>query len=260
MMTGKSETTQAYATPPQLVRYIPQLLAGIWSMSVLPETVLELLGSGERTRDVSKVLDLGCGKGAISITLARQFGYKVRGVDIFEPFVEEARSRAKKLGVDGICSFEHGDITWEARGAADYDMVLLIWMGGVLGSIGESVRKIRRLIRPGGFMLIGEACFKDGVRTDHPFQLRFAGHEATVKELTMNGDVIVKELMIPPDKVAAYYREYINSLRKGAGKCAGEHPEHAALLREYVKNHEEMCRIMESTVDSYLWLLRRQDQ
>jgi SAM-dependent methyltransferase len=220
--------------------------------------VLELIRDEECSHDVSKILDLGCGKGAISISLARQFGFKVRGIDIFAPFVEEARARAKELGVDDICHFEHGDITWEARGSADYDMALLVWMGGVLGSVGESIMRIRRLVRPDGYMVIGEGCFRDGVRTDHAFQYRLNDLAATREELTMHGDLILKELMIPPDKVASFYKDYVGSLRKGAQKCAANRPEHSDLLWEYVDNHEEMCRIMENTVDSYLWLLKKQ--
>ena len=256
-MTGKRINALAYETPPQIALYIPKLLAGIWSMSIPVESVMELLQNEEHTRHIRSLLDLGCGKGAISISLAKHYGFKVRGIDIYAPYVDEARTRALKLGVDDICQFENDNIKKTVYGMADYDMVLLIWVGGVLGSVGESVEQIRRLVRPGGYMVIGEGCFKDGVQTDHAFQLRFASHAKTRNELTMHGDVILKELVIPPAEITSFYNDYIDSLRSGARECAGQHPEHAEILNEYVDNHEEMCRIMEDTVDSCLWLLQK---
>lgn len=258
-MTEKPKSAPTFDTPPQLVPYIPQLLADMWSLSVPPETVLELLRDEECTRDISKIMDIGCGKGAISISLARQFGYQVYGLDIYAPFVDEARTRAQEFGVDEICRFENENIKKVIHIPADYDMVLLIWVGGVLGSIADSIGQIRHLIRSGGYMLIGEGCFKDGVNTEYEFQLRFIDLKATRKALTLHGDVILKEMIIPPEEISSYYREYIDSLREGAKKCSEKHPEHTELLWEYVNNHEEMCRIMVDTVDSGLWLLKKME-
>ena len=257
-MSGKRNTARAFGAAPRLLPYIPRLLAGLWSLGVPPETVVKLLQDQDCAAEADTVLDLGCGKGAISITLARQFGFRVYGIDFFAPFIEEARERARDLGVSDICRFETGDIKKTVRGSADYDMVMLIWMGSVLGSAGESVQQIRRLVRPQGYMVIGDGCLKGDAKADHPFLYRFTSRDIMLKQLTMYGDVIQKEMVIPPDTINPFYRDYIDSLKRGAEECATGHPEHAGILWEYVNTHEEICRTMEDTIASCLWMLKKE--
>ena len=107
-------------------------------------------------------------------------------------------------------------------------------------------------------MIIGEGCLKDGAKADHPFLLRFVTRDTMQKQLTMHGDTIIKEMVIPSDTIEIFYRDYIDSMQKGAQQCAREHPEHAGILWEYVNTNEEICRSMENTINSCLWLLKRQ--
>jgi SAM-dependent methyltransferase len=253
----KLRTAAAFGAVPELLPYIPELLAEMWSLGIPPEKIVELLKDQDLKPGTTRVLDLGCGKGANSITLARQFGFQTHGIDLFEPFIEEARQRAQGMGIGDKCRFEQGDISQAITGPGDYDMVLLIWMGGVLGDAAQSIRRIRQLIRPGGLMVIGDGYLREGVRADHPLLKRFECHETLQEKLTMHGDLLVNELEIPADMTNAFYREYINSLRKGAKKCAEEHPEHAGILWEYVNSNDLICKVMESAVQSCLWLIRK---
>ena len=257
-MTNKSnlKIAAAFGTVPEVLPYIPELLAGMWSLGIPPDIVVELLKDHELKPDTARVLDLGCGKGANAITLARQFGFQVHGIDLYEPFIEEARKRAQELGLEGTCHFEAGDIIQTVQGSDDFDMVLLIWVGGVMGDAGESIRRIRQLVRPGGYIVIGEGYLQEGVNGDDPFLKRFDRYEILLKKLTMHGDTLVREIVIPADRLNGFYRDYISSLRKGAGKCAGEHPEHARILWDYVNSNEEICQVMENAVESGLWLLK----
>lgn len=55
------------------------------------------------------VLDLGCGRGRHSITLARR-GYQVTGIDLSPRAVETARKRAEDEGLDSSTNFQIGDM------------------------------------------------------------------------------------------------------------------------------------------------------
>ena len=107
-------------------------------------------------------------------------------------------------------------------------------------------------------MVIGEGYLKQDVKADHPSLERFDNYETLLEKLTMHGDLLVSEIVIPADRINAFNREYINSLRTGAEKCAEEHPEHAHILLDYVNGNEEMCKIMENKVESGLWLVRKE--
>ncbi len=56
----------------------------------------------------SSLLDLGCGRGRHSITLA-QHGYQVKGVDLSPEAIKTATSKAEELGLDNV-SFEVRDM------------------------------------------------------------------------------------------------------------------------------------------------------
>lgn len=257
---GKVENIKlaaAFGAPSEILPHIPVLLADLWSLGIPPGTVVNLLKPLNLQPGSTRVLDLGCGKGAIAITLARQFGFQVLGVDIFPPFIEDARQRARDMGVDNICRFDQGDMRKWAKKTRDFDMVVLVWTGGVFGDLGDSVRKIRNLVHPGGYMVLGEGYLRDGGRADHPYLRRFAHHDVVLQKLTTHGDTLVQEIVVPDDEIRDLYRDYIDSLNAGAQRSARDNPEHARLLWDYVKEQEKTCRIMNGVVASSVWLLQK---
>ena len=256
-LKGNLKAAAAFGAPPEILPYFPELLAGMWSLGVPPDSVVTLLNGCHLPAGETSVLDLGCGKGAVSITLARHFGFEAHGIDLYEPFIEEARKGAWERGVGYKCSFRQGDICKAVQGKGEYDLVLHIWVGGVLGDGGKSVGRIRHLIRRGGYMVFGYGCLKDGIRADHPLLQGFERCQTVMRKLMKHGDTVIRQTTIPEDRISDLHRQYIDSLQKGAHKCAREHPEHAGQLWEYVSKHEEMCRVMENRVDSCLWLVKK---
>jgi len=68
------------------------------------------------------VLDVGCGPGHYSITLAQRGAARVVGLDFAEGMLEIAASHAKEAGVGSQCKFQTGDfLTYQAE---PFDYVL----------------------------------------------------------------------------------------------------------------------------------------
>ncbi len=74
---------------------LPFSLLKIFCRLVSPEVIVALLGQLNLSAGKTKVLDLGCGKGAISILIAQKLGFQVLGVDICDPYLDFARDKAK---------------------------------------------------------------------------------------------------------------------------------------------------------------------
>lgn len=75
------------------------------------EEARQLIAFLEQTlqlNNCSSILDLGCGRGRHSITLA-QDGYQVKGVDLSVEAIKTASSKAKELALDNV-SFEVRDM------------------------------------------------------------------------------------------------------------------------------------------------------
>ena len=114
------------------------------------ETLLRLMTSrgGPTTLDV---LDIGCGAGAQSKFWLRQ-GHRYRGIDINQPLIELARTRASQLGLDA--RFDVGTATALPIEAASIDVCVLPELLEHVADWQSCVAEAARVLRPGGMMYI----------------------------------------------------------------------------------------------------------
>jgi SAM-dependent methyltransferase len=136
--------------------------AGHRILNPFTDAKLMLLGRVSRVGPDTRILDLACGKGEMLCRWAREYGAGGHGVDISEVFLAAAKERAAGLGVAGRVTFERADAAGYGIGdAAPYDVVSCIgatWIGdGVVGTI----ELLRRAVRPGGLLLVGEPYWVD---------------------------------------------------------------------------------------------------
>lgn len=104
------------------------------------------------------LLDIGCGTGKVSITLASG-DYFVTGVDINREGIEIAKDTASHLNPTGKLEFRDGDATELPFRAGEFDLAL---MQAFLTTIVEKekrnrvIREAHRVLKPGGFLYIAE--------------------------------------------------------------------------------------------------------
>ncbi|WP_433065713.1 SAM-dependent methyltransferase [Dactylosporangium sp. CS-033363] len=141
--------------------------AGHRILNPLTEEKLMLLGEICRLRPGRRMLDLASGKGEMLCRWADAFGIEGRGVDISTVFVPAARERAAELGVADRVTFVLGEAAQSVNDAVEsgehleYDVVACIgatWIGGGLAGTADLMR---RALRPGGLLLIGEPYWAD---------------------------------------------------------------------------------------------------
>jgi SAM-dependent methyltransferase len=102
-----------------------------------------------------RVLDLGCGPGAGSSTLARLSGGRVAALDLHAPFVLQQSAAAREAGLshclDPVCA----DMRAAPFAAGAFD---LVWSEGALYSMGfrEGLALCARLVTPGGYVAASE--------------------------------------------------------------------------------------------------------
>lgn len=251
------EIAESLDATPELLPFIPELLADLWALGSSLNVIVELLRPLGLPPETTRVLDLGCGKGAVALTLAQEFGFQALGVDFFEPFVREARQCAEEMGVASRCQFVCTDMRDALREARGFDVVIYASIGGVLGKIDECVAKLRQCVRPGGYMLIDDVFITYPNRIDSPWYEYRANHEETLRQLTTHGDALLREVIIPTGDVKAFNRQCTERIRKRAEKLAKLHPAAADSLFWYVEKQERESEIMETTVTSAVWLLQR---
>ncbi len=243
----------------EMLPFVPDLLHGMWALGSSPELVVELLRPLDLDAAETRVLDLGCGKGAVSITLAEELGYRVLGIDICEDFLKEAAEKAALHGVSDRCRFEFQDMRRFVRTASGYDVVILASLGGVLGSYEKCVAALRRTVRPGGFMVID-----DGFLTGHAPVARvgydhYVPRDLTMTQLTAHGDRLRQEILTV-EQNRAINREYLEIIRKNARDLVARHPRIAARVEAYIREQEIECDVLDKYITGAIWLLQREER
>src|SRR5215472_14983438 len=101
------------------------------------------------------VLDLCCGAGASAIPAARAVGPagRVLGIDVAEPLLELARSRAAREGA-GNLEFRHGDATRTGLPDGSFDAVACVFGVFFAPDMPAFAAEMWRLVRPGGALAI----------------------------------------------------------------------------------------------------------
>jgi cyclopropane fatty-acyl-phospholipid synthase-like methyltransferase len=256
-MTTASEIARAFQVSERLLPHVPELLADLWSLGSWFEAITDLLRPLALPAERTRVLDLGCGKGGAGIPLARDLGFRVVGIDFFEPFVQEARRRAAQHGVAHRCRFELADMREAVSRLRDFDVVVYASVGSVLGNLKGSVEQLRRTVRAGGYMVIDDGFLEGEEGIDREGYGHYVTHAEAVRQLAASGDSMVREVLIPANEVAALDRRYIDLIRRRADSIAQRHPELADELGAHVEWQEEESRIFEANVQSAVWLLQR---
>jgi cyclopropane fatty-acyl-phospholipid synthase-like methyltransferase len=108
----------------------------------------------------SRVLEIGCHQGDVSLYLARQ-GMRVVGLDINPAAVEVAWSNAVRAGVKDRVHFEAADIL-EDRDFGRYDLVILIRVLTCFPEAADwncALDRARAHIRPQGLLYIHDFMF-----------------------------------------------------------------------------------------------------
>lgn len=109
------------------------------------------------------VIDIGCGTGASSIALAQRYNANVTAVDLFPQFLDRLESHASALGLADRITTVQADMAELTFPDASFDVV---WSEGAAYNMGfrSAIDAWRRLLRPGGVMVISEITWLTGAR------------------------------------------------------------------------------------------------
>jgi SAM-dependent methyltransferase len=137
-----------------LVRRVLGLPADLESTSLLSGAGLDEVVAALGLRCGQLFLDLACGRGGYGLEIARRTGSRLVGVDFSAVAIEQARPRAKMLGLADRADFQVGDLAATGLSAASVDAVLVIDAIQFAESKPDALRECRRVLRPGGRIVL----------------------------------------------------------------------------------------------------------
>jgi SAM-dependent methyltransferase len=118
--------------------------------------LLDLLHDGTRYPAGSSVLEVGCGVGSQTITLARRSPEaRFTAIDVARDSLAVARRRAASAGLTNV-EFRHADLYSLAGDTATFDHVFVCFVLEHLDHPAGALQLIGRLLKPGGSITVIE--------------------------------------------------------------------------------------------------------
>lgn len=234
----------------EVLPFIPGLLQDLWALGFAPEPSLTVIGRNLDLHDCS-VLDLGCGKGALLIHIAKQFGWKGRGVDIVPDFIAAATRMAKDHRVSHLVQFEVRDMRTEVNDIKEWDLINFGFDSEALGPLDKALSLIRKRLCTGGHLLVDTILERDG--RQHKEAMTEPQAESMAKKA---GFELIDHEILDPEWVSIQNTRNTEFIRQRSFELADRFPQHAAAFAAYVREQEEESRFLSEEVSCVLLLFR----
>jgi ubiquinone/menaquinone biosynthesis C-methylase UbiE len=238
-------------TSDELESYIPELLKGLWELGSMPEYIIELIGRNNLGKG-KNIIDLGCGKGAVLVKLAKQFDIKAIGVDIVSDFIEEANKYAKNYGVSDKIIFKTEDIIETLNKTSQQDIVIYGYDSEILGNLDKTLRQLAKCIKKDGYIIL-EFMFADqlteGMVTDKEMK----------NIIEQTGYRILDRIDWNREKLKHTNLLNTEIIEDNVKRLISQYPDKKEILNEYLQNQIDECAELENDYFCTTLLLRQKN-
>lgn len=234
-----------------LIPFLPYLLQDLWELGSKPEDIIELIAKNIEVKNRLKVFDLACGKGAVSVKLAKELGCYVNAIDIIPEFISYAEQKAKEFGVQELCSFKIGDINLSVTKEQEYDIVIIGAVGEVLGSPKITIQKLKNTIKTGGFIIIDDAYSQEGLPTN------YLSHKQWLEVFEETGMQIIEEKTASEDEVSNTNDTNNEYIINRANELKNKYPDKADIFESYVNSQLAESDELENEIIPVTWMLKK---
>ena len=194
------------------------------------------------------VLDLGCGKGAVSIFLANELGCKIDGFDVFPAFIDHCKNKCIEYSVVEQCSFAVQDIRQVLERNQRYDAVVYGGVGNLYGDIGTMLCKLKQAVVPSGLLYLDESYQDTGID--------YLSYEAWLSEFQAHNLTVIETYEPSLDEISTINRENQRKIEERGAQLIDRNPDIASLIEEYIESQRQECIELETDVKPICWLLR----
>jgi len=239
----ESVVTAMDGTDKDIFPYLSYILQDFWEIGSSPPDMIYLIEKHSTEHSMLKVLDLGCGKGAVSIKIAEKLKCECRGIDGIGEFIEEADKKAIEYKVKSLCHFEKADIRDKIKELPQFDIIILGAIGQVFGNYYDTLTKLKKCLKLNGLILIDDAYIDDSSTFSHPSLLK---KNELLNQIGQAGMELIDELHISaPNEVNAEHEEEFDFITQRCNELIREYPEKELLFRKYIQRQEEEYNVLE---------------
>ena len=244
------------ASDTAIVPFLPYILQDSWELGSSPEAIVKLVRRDVPPRPRLTVLDLGCGKGPVSIRLAKELRCRCLGIDAIPEFVGTARAKALEHGVSRLCRFEVGDIREAVASLPRFDIIVLGGIGPVLGGYRKTLQVLSPHLAKGGMVVLDDGYVKDRADRRHPLLVK---KRALLGQLRLAGMVLADEVVLSARQVHEMDTRIFVGLEKRCRELAVRYPGLRDIFETYIDRQIEENDLLEHGVVGAVMALKRAD-
>lgn len=241
----------------ELLPYLPYLLQDLWTLGTGPDVVIDLVQQYVPNPQQAHFLDLGCGKGAVTVALANALKMRVTGIDIIPDFIQFAEGKAGEHGVSSLCRFINGDINSAVETERGYDGVILGAVGDVLGTPEETVNKLKNTVKEQGLIIIDDA-FANTLAADIKYQKHlYLTRSEWINVFEKCGVILLESPTFSEDDYSESNESELRLITMRANELSRRYPDKKALFDSYVESQKNECYDLDNSLTGVVWLLKK---
>lgn len=255
MKTVEETIAQAMdCTDTGIIPFLPYILQEFWEIGPSANSLLEIVR--ENTTDYAnlKILDIGCGKGAVSILLAKELQCTCVGIDALKEFINTAKGKAHEEGISERCKFIGNDARERIKKIGSFDVIILGSVGQVFGDYTETMVVLKDHLTSDGLIILDDGYIDDKSAYKHEQAIRKSHLLEQIERAGMN---VVKEYLGPEVAKSTDYDEELENIIKRCTELGEKHPEKKSLFDGYIQKQEDEYSNLRTEIICSTMVIRR---
>lgn len=250
----ESVVTAMDGSDKELFPYLPYILQDLWEIGTDSDIIIKLIDKQFTNYNNLKVLDLGCGKGAVSIKISIKFGCHCLGIDAISEFIEYAQQKALEFNVEHLCKFETGDIRERVRDLSNYDIIILGAIGPVFGDYYSTLTTLSKCLNDKGIFIVDDGYIKNDSDYNHPLIQK---QKSIIQQIESAGFQLIGETIIQKDDIKNSDDYIFKNLKMRCNELIDKHPDKKEIFTNYIAKQEEENYVLENKVICSTMVIKR---
>ncbi|PWW82891.1 hypothetical protein CR164_03905 [Prosthecochloris marina] len=232
--------------------FIPLIFKDLWTLGGNPDAVIKIMTQHVALREDSQIIDLGCGKGATVIELAKTFPGNYTGIDIIPEFIEEGNARIRENRLSGTVVLRQENMCETIAAPGKYDVVIYGHDSDAFGSVTKTLQVLSKKIHENG-SIIYETAFHDGRYKG----TEYSSEEALYSAIKDSGLRIIARLKWNREYIRRQNEANNRSIKKRIEHLKKQHPDKCRLFDRFYLNQIRESNILDEYVECIAFVLQQ---
>lgn len=229
----------------ELFSYLPYILQDLWEMGSDPDVVIKLIQKHFTKYTDLKVLDLGCGKGAVSIKLSKTLGCVCYGIDAIPEFIAFSQQKATEFNVAHLCTFETGDIREKIKELSGFDIIILGAIGPVCGDYYQTLTSLSGCIGKKGVFIIDDGYIENHSNFVHPM---IQNRKSILQQINKAGMYLVDENLPLQENIKDSNDVIFENIKQRCLELINKYPAKKGLFMNYIQKQMDENDVLENKI------------